>query len=152
MPVLEAMQEGGIILYLALFVFFGPFVLALMLSGRGHSFMFMLKSFISYQLFLPMLVSWFGAYSFARVWDLSWGNRPSSELNDVTEEQRNFMVTKFKEKNMKIIIGLLIVNLLVFFIPLQGQFVIMGLFLGIASYQMFFSTIFCLIKIFYKIR
>jgi hypothetical protein len=147
-----SIYDGGPLIYMALFVFFGPFLLALLLSGRGHSFMYMIKSFIPYQLLLPMLIAWFGSYSFARVWDLSWGNRPSSELNDVNKDQREFMVTKFKEKNVKIIVVIIALNLIVFFIPLQGQMLIMGIFLAIASYQMILSLLFCIIKIFYKLR
>jgi len=72
-------------------------------------------------------------------------------LNDVNKEQREFMVTKFKEKNIKIIVGIIVLNLIVFFIPLQGQMVIMGIFLAIASYQMLLSLVFCWFKIWYKI-
>jgi hypothetical protein len=149
--IFTSIQAGGPIIYLALVVYFGPFVLSALLSARLHSTVHMIKAFIPYQLFLPMLIAWFGSYSFARAWDLSWGNRPSSELNDVKKDQRDFMVTKFKEKNIKIIVALIALNLIVFFIPFEGQMILMGIFLAIASYQMVLSLIFCLFKITYKI-
>ena len=59
-----------------------PFVLAL---HSPKSFFAMLICFIPYYLFLPTLVAYFGAYSFARLDDLSWGNRQS--VGDQTEEE-----------------------------------------------------------------
>jgi len=46
----------------------------------GGSLYFMLRTILPFYLFLPTLVSSFGAYPFARTFDLSWGNRPPSEL------------------------------------------------------------------------
>jgi len=112
--------------------------------------MYMIKSFIQYVLFIPLLIAWFGSYSYSRTWDLSWGNRPATELNDISIEQKDIMVTKFKEKSLFIIFVLIILNTPVFFIPLEGQLYLMGLFFVIALYQMFLSIIFCLTKINYK--
>ncbi len=150
--ILEILTGGNPIVYLALGVLITPFILALMLSGKGHSFMYMLQSFIPYILFLPLMIGWFGSYAYARTWDLTWGNRPSSELSNVTEEQKNIMMTKFKEKSIRIIIALVILNIVVFFIPLEGQFILMSCFFALALYQMFFSFIYCISKIGYKIK
>ena len=65
----ELLKEGDIILYVILFVFFGPFILSFMLSSRGHSLMNMIKGFIPYLLFLHMMISWFGSYAYSRLWD-----------------------------------------------------------------------------------
>lgn len=138
------------VFYMAVTVLIGPFISALLLSGRGHSFMYMIKSFIPYMLFIPLLVGWFGSYAYARTWDLSWGNRPATELNDITVEQKNIMVTKFKEKSVRIILALILLNIGVFFIPLEGQLYLMAVFFVIAISQMFFSVIYCLTRIPYK--
>ncbi len=151
-PVLDTINEGGFIVYLGLTVFFMPFVLSLLLSGKGHSFMFMIKSFLPYLLTMNMMIAWFGSYSYARIWDLSWGNRPSNELTDITKEQRDFMTTKFKEKNIKVILAIIALNIIVFFIPLSGQLGIMGVYLVAAMFQMLFSLLYCFINIFYKIK
>lgn len=105
--ILNVLVDGGIILYLGLFVFLGPFAIALILSGKGHSFMYMIKSCIPYFLFMHMLIAWFGSYSYSRTWDLSWRNRPANELNDISEKDRKFIIKKFKEKSMIIIVVIL---------------------------------------------
>ena len=141
-----------VVLYMGICVFLGPFLLALLLSGRGHSLMFMIKSYIPYILFLPMMIAWFGSYSYSRTWDLSWGNRPATELGDISKEQKQIMVAKFKEKSVKILLLLLACNLAIFFAPLVGQVVLVGFFFAIVLYQMAFSLIFCLLKLYYKMK
>jgi len=149
--VIEILKEGGIVLWLGLYVFFGPFFLSVLLSGKGHSLMLMIKSFIPYVLFLHMLIAWFGSYSYSRIWDLTWGNRPANELTDLTQEQRDFMTTKFKEISIKVIIVLVILNIGVFFIPLSGHIYMMMVFFCVAAFQMVFSTIYCIRRLAYKI-
>jgi len=149
--IIENIILAGPIAWLGLFVFLGPFLLALLLSGRAHSPMLMLKAVIPYYLMLPMLVAWFGSYAYSRTWDLSWGNRPADEVGDLDNDQRNFLKKKIKEDSIKLILTLIIVNIGVFFIPLQGQLLIMATFFVLASIQMVFSLIFMIIKIFYKI-
>ena len=140
----------SLIVCAALAVMIGPLFLSLCLGGRGHSVPYMIKSFLHYWLFVPLLVAWFGAYSYARFWDLSWGTRPAGELSDVTQEQRNIIVNKFKDKNIIILVVLWILNVAVFFTPLYGVIAIMALFFVIACVEMAFSFIFCLSKIPYK--
>jgi hypothetical protein len=64
--------------WIIVLVFILPLVLAILHSPS--SFVLMLKSLVPYYLFLPMIVGFFGAYSFARCWDLSWGNRPAGNV------------------------------------------------------------------------
>lgn len=144
--------QGGVILIFGVAVFFAPFFLAAMLSGRMHSVAYMAKSFVPYFLLIHMMIAWFGSYSYARIWDLSWGNRPSSELTEVSADQRKYMVNKFKERSIMLILFLILVNGLVFLLPIQGIFALMVTFYVIASYQMVMSFIFCLTKIFYKMK
>jgi len=64
-----------------------PFLLALLYSP--YSFLLMLRSWFCFFVFLPTMVGFFGAYSFARTWELTWGNRPSDtdHKNAVKEAQ-----------------------------------------------------------------
>lgn len=141
-----------IVFYMGIAVFTGPFILAFLLAGRAHSLMYMIKSYIPYVLFMPMMISWFGSYSYARTWDLTWGNRPANEMNDISKDQKEIMITEFKKKSIKIYLTLALLNIIIFFIPLIGQVIIVGFFFAIALYQMFFSFIFCCMKFPYKVR
>lgn len=148
----ELLSHAHPVVYMAIAVFIGPFITSFCLSGRGHSLMYMIKSFVQYTLFIPLLISWFGSYAYARTWDLSWGNRPATELNDISIEQRDIMVTKFKEKSIYIILILIVLNIAIFFVPLEGQLYFMAVFFVIALYQMTLSLIYCLTKINYKLQ
>jgi len=58
----------------------------------------MIKSCWAFYLYLPTMVSTFSFYAFARTWDLTWGNRPST---DVSYLQRGLTAQdkeKFKER------------------------------------------------------
>jgi hypothetical protein len=59
--------------------FMGPLILALIHSPT--SFFIMLLSIIPYYMMLPTMVVFLGAFSFSRVWDISWGNRPSERCS-----------------------------------------------------------------------
>jgi len=151
LTVMDIIFSGNIIVYLGLYVFFGPFLISLLLSGRGHSFLFMLKSFPSYYLFLPMLIAWFGSYSYTRTWDLSWGNRPASEMDSVSSQKKEQVMKSFK-KNSRILIAIIaLLNLVLFLVPLEGQLILMSIFFVLSAYQLTLSLIFCVINIFLKI-
>lgn len=141
-----------IVLLMGLFVMGAPFLLALFLSGRGHSTMFMIKSFVPYLLFLPMLIAWFGSYSYSRTWDLSWGNRPASELSNVVVAKRELIVKKYKNQSVLILLFLLVCNMVVFFLPLIAQVILVGSFFAVVIYQMFFSFVYSLIRFYFKVR
>ena len=151
MNVLDILFSKNVTLYLALYVFFGPFIVSLLLSGKGHSFLFMIKSFLAYYLFLPMFIAWFGSYSYSRLWDLSWGNRPANEMDSVSAGKKEKIMKRFKTTNKKIIAVLLVVNLALFMVPLIGQLIIMNIFFVLAGYQLTLSIIYCIIKLFYKL-
>lgn len=151
MNVYDILLSGNIVLYMAIYVLIGPFIVSLLLSGRGHSFLFMLKSFPSYFVFLPMMIAWLGSYSYARLWDLSWGNRPASEMDAVSTHKKEEIMKRFKNRNVVIIIILFFINLALFCAPIEGQLIIMTVFFFLAGYQLTFSIIYCLYKIFYKI-
>jgi len=146
----DIIPHASPILYMALTVFLFPFVLSLALSGNGHSFMQMVKSVIQYMLFIPLLVGSFGAYSYSRPWDLTWGNRPGTAMSESTSKQKETMIKKFKEKSRIIIVCLAVANIVVYFLPIQGQTYLMGAFFTIAIFQMGCSLIYCLTKVYYK--
>jgi len=59
---------------------------ALLTALHGPSQLFwMAISFIQFYLFLPTMVGYFGAYASSRIWDLSWGNRPSDSLSSIAQ-------------------------------------------------------------------
>ena len=144
--------DGAVILLLGIVIFFLPFINAAMLSGKWHSVAYMAKSFVVYFLLTQLMIAWFGSYAYSRIWDLSWGNRPSSELTEVNEDDRKRMVNKFKERSIILILFLIICNSVVFILPIQAIFVIMCTFYLIASFQMVLSFVFCLTKLWYKFK
>jgi cellulose synthase/poly-beta-1,6-N-acetylglucosamine synthase-like glycosyltransferase len=149
---LSILVSKNIIVYLALYVLFGPFLVSLLLSGRGHSFLFMLKSCLFYYLFLPMFVGWFGSYAYSRIWDISWGNRPANEMEAVTLQKRKQVEDKFKRISTMVIIILIVANFILFFLTsLHTLLVIVSVFFFLAGYQLTLSILFCLSKLFYKI-
>ncbi|ELR18601.1 chitin synthase [Acanthamoeba castellanii str. Neff] len=87
----------------------GPLAMAILLAllpvvisitTGGNSFFLMIRCFVHYYLFLPTLVATFGAYSFARTFDLSWGNRPPSQIKAEasTSGESEDALIKAKEK------------------------------------------------------
>ena len=145
----ELAESGNLILYLILLVTFMPFILALFVSGKGHSFWYMIRGLPFYLLFSHMLISAFGSYSFSRTWDLTWGNRPNNN-------EDNSLMAVIKERfsilSKTSIMTVLAINAIVFFLPLQYQIAIIGLFFLLAFIQMFFSSIDIFLKIPMKIR
>ena len=140
----ELLGEGTIVLYVVLFVFFGPFILSLLLSSRGHSLMNMLKAFIPYLLFLHMMISWFGSYAYARVWDLTWGNRPQG---DTKSKDIDNIKKKYILQSRNITLCIFIANIVVFFLPRTVQLIILSIFFFCAAIQMVFSIIYLFIQI-----
>jgi len=70
-----------ILVWFSLANMFGPFLLTF-LHGVTEPW-YMIKSSFEFYLFLPTMVGYFPAYSFSRLWDLTWGNRPSDTLSSL---------------------------------------------------------------------
>ncbi|AYV78510.1 MAG: hypothetical protein Edafosvirus16_9 [Edafosvirus sp.] len=105
--------EDGMMLLVA-FSLAGPLLLALFHSIT--SFIYMLLSIIQFYLLLPTMVAYIGAYSMSRVWDLSWGNRPSEESSLKTtqsEQERKNNADKIKKIGIGIAYGVICLNLAV---------------------------------------
>jgi cellulose synthase/poly-beta-1,6-N-acetylglucosamine synthase-like glycosyltransferase len=140
-------------LYLILIVTLLPFINSILISGRLHSFFYMIKSFPSYFLFSHMLISTFGSYSYSRIWDLSWGNRPTTELTtNVTKEELELSQKKFRQQSKKCIYFIILFNIIIFFIPKALQTGVVGIFFVIALIQMLFSFLYLLSFIPNKIK
>lgn len=151
LSITDVIFSGNVIVYLGLFVFLGPFIISMLLSGKSHSTLYLLKSFVPYYLLLPMQIAWLGSYSYARIWDVSWGNRPTGDHGNASDEARKKITTSFKNISWVVTGILFIVNLAVFFVPLQGQLAIIGIYYVTAAYQICWSIIYCLIQIYYKL-
>ena len=130
-----------------------PFLNAILISGRLHSFYYMIKSFFSYFLFSHMMISAFGSYSYARVWDLTWGNRPTSDTNmTMTKEEMDIMQENFKEKSRLIVVYIILLNFIVFCIPSEAKFGIVCVFFFIAFIQLMMSFLYLVLNIPTKIK
>ena len=135
--------QNSAILYLFLAVLFMPFFNSIIISGRLHSFWYMIKSFPAYYLFSHMLISVFGSYSYSRIHDLSWGNRPTGELtSNVTREDLEVTTRNFAAQSQKCIYIILLLNIGVFFSPTEFKYGIVGTFLGVSLIQTIFSFLY----------
>eukprot|EP01094_Clydonella_sp_ATCC50884_P021662 TRINITY_DN4818_c0_g1_i1.p1 TRINITY_DN4818_c0_g1~~TRINITY_DN4818_c0_g1_i1.p1 ORF type:complete len:1253 (+),score=304.11 TRINITY_DN4818_c0_g1_i1:1139-4897(+) len=76
----------------------------------------LIGSVIPFYLFLPTMVAWFSAYSFARFWDLSWGNRPSAAAASAETDKSKHYNTSYTITTM-----IVCVNLLLLFVFVQMQ-------------------------------
>lgn len=134
----QFIDDGELIIYLIIVVFVAPIILAMMLSLRGHSVMNMFRSFIPYVLFLHMLISWFGSYSYSRSWDLTWGNRPAGDRAG-DKEEREKMKKKYKSQGKQIAFTIFVLNIIVYLIPRGWRITILSGFFACVAIQMVFS-------------
>ncbi|AYV84345.1 MAG: hypothetical protein Hyperionvirus23_12 [Hyperionvirus sp.] len=111
-----------VVTLLVVFTIFGPLLLALMHSPT--SFYYMLRSFGQFYLLLPTMVTYVGVYSLSRVWDLSWGNRPSEKSSlkaTLSAEEQKKNASKIQRTGRRIAYGLIAVNGLVTFLLLESK-------------------------------
>jgi cellulose synthase/poly-beta-1,6-N-acetylglucosamine synthase-like glycosyltransferase len=80
----EQTSLSSIASLLVITAIFGPLVLALMHSLT--SFGYMLLTIVQFYLFLPTMVIFIGIFSFSRVADLTWGNRPTEKTSLETSQ------------------------------------------------------------------
>lgn len=116
----------------------GPLVIAIVsavfpvitsIFTGGSSFFLMVRCFIHYYLFLPTMVSIFGAYSFSRSFDLSWGNRPQSQIKadsvGAHEDELNRAKEKLKEQSQTSFGCVVLANVLLMLVVLMSRHVAM---------------------------
>ena len=126
-----------------------PFILAGMHSLT--SLRLMLKSFIPFMLMLPTFTIYFSTYAFSRLWELTWGNRPSDKLMTVKQEKTNEEMEKIKEElhasSRRVIMCIVVINLICVLAFSQIQFdytfiIVMEVFIfGWSMFQMLMSFI-----------
>lgn len=75
----EEIGQYDLVFWMILAAYLLPIIESFFLSMYGASFKLMLQSMLHFYLFLPTMTAWMTSYSFSRTWDLSWGNRPSSD-------------------------------------------------------------------------
>lgn len=139
----QFLKGGNPLLWLIAIVFIVPFILAFMLSLRGHSVINMIKAFIPYVLFLHMLISWFGSYSYSRTWDLTWGNRPSGE-SEGDKDKREEMKKKYQDQGKQIAFWIFCLNIFIYLIPREWKLNILSVFFICVLIQMGFSVLYML--------
>ncbi|AYV84339.1 MAG: hypothetical protein Hyperionvirus23_6 [Hyperionvirus sp.] len=102
------------VIFLILFALIGPFILALFHSPK--SFVYMLLCVVQFYLLLPTMVTFIGVYALSRVWDLSWGNRPSEKSSlkaTQTAEVQRMNNEKIIRSGTIIAYGIMFVNLVI---------------------------------------
>lgn len=124
-----------------------PFILAIL-----HSidvFIMMLVNFLPFLLFLPTFIPWFVIYSYTRTWDLTWGNRPSTSMDEVKQDKDKVMIS-LRRKGFAFISIVLLLNAGIIYVlnVYNYSFIIYiaSSFLVLALIQQFFSFIYFVFK------
>lgn len=124
--VMESISNGlSVSLIIVLSVLGLPFVLAFMSSLS--SWWKMIKNFPGFLYCLPTFTAFFGAYAFSRIHDLSWGNRPSVELNNsaittqVNETKRRLKRTSHSICLMLIGLNILLTSTIIFLVTFSDN-------------------------------
>jgi cellulose synthase/poly-beta-1,6-N-acetylglucosamine synthase-like glycosyltransferase len=138
------------------FNMFMPFILAGLHDWK--SLMYMFGSVIQYILLLPTFTVSLSVYSFSRLWELTWGNRPSDRLvtlkQQKTEEELLAIKVKLQTHAQTVAWFLVILNLfaICLFAWLQGQdlfIIVLQLFIFIwSSLQMLCSLFYFVVRMF----
>jgi chitin synthase len=138
------------------FNMFMPFILAGMHDWK--SLMFMFGSVIQYVILLPTFTVSLSVYAFSRLWELTWGNRPSDRLMTLkqqkTEEELLAIKVKLQTHAQTVAWFLVILNIIMIglFAWLQGRdlfIIILQLFIFIwSSLQMLCSMLYFIIRMF----
>jgi len=73
-----------------------PFILAALHDWKSLALMF--GSFIQYTLLLPTFTITLSVYAFSRLWELTWGNRPSERLLTLKNKKSQAEMEQIKNK------------------------------------------------------
>lgn len=133
-----------------------PFILAALHDWK--SLTYMLGSFIQYVLLLPTFTVALSVYSFSRLWELTWGNRPSDRLvtlkQQKTEEELQSIKVKLQTHAQTVAWFLVILNLMAVcgFALAQGQnlfIIVLQMFIFVwSSLQMLCSLFYFITRMF----
>lgn len=133
-----------------------PFVLAALHDWK--SLMHMLGSFIQYIVLLPTFTVGLSVYAFSRLWELTWGNRPSDRLETLkhkkSEQELQAIKVKLQTHAQTVAWFLVILNIIAVcgFALAQGQdmfIIVLQMFIFVwSSLQMVCSMFYFVIRMF----
>jgi cellulose synthase/poly-beta-1,6-N-acetylglucosamine synthase-like glycosyltransferase len=117
-------REFTINLILILFNIAMPFFLAFLHDWKSLALMF--KCIIPFMLLLPTFTIYFCVYGFSRLWELTWGNRPSNKLitleTTLNDTEREDIKRKQQSQAQSIAWALVATNVLLCFFFYSFQF------------------------------
>ncbi len=130
-----------------------PFFLAALHDWKSLGLM--IKTFIPFLLLLPTFTVFFSVYAFSRMWELTWGNRPSDRLTTITQRKTQEELQEIKQNlqnNARTFAwGLVVLNVIVCIVFSSIQFdtrFVLGLQCFIffwSSFQMIISFLYFII-------
>jgi hypothetical protein len=138
------------------FNMFMPFILAGIhdLKSLGY----MITSFVQYVVLLPTFTVTLSVYAFSRLWELTWGNRPSDKLvtlkKQKTDEELEAIKVKLQTHAQTVAWFLVVLNaiMVIIFAYLQGQsmfIIVLQMFIFVwSSLQMLCSMIYFVMRMF----
>lgn len=132
-----------------------PFILAALHDWKSLFLMF--TSVIQYILLLPTFTVWLSIYSFSRLWELTWGNRPSDKLKTIhkkkSEREMQLIKTQLQTSAQTIAWMLVVLNILAnfaFMFLQNNKYFIIGMQIFIfswSSFQIVFSLFYFIVKL-----
>lgn len=132
-----------------------PFVLAALHDWK--SLFLMITSVVQYVVLLPTFTVWLSIYSFSRLWELTWGNRPSDKLKTIhkkkSEAEMQLIRTQLQTSAQTIAWLLVALNIIAnysFMVLQQNKYFIIGLQIFIfswSSFQIVFSLFYFIVKL-----
>lgn len=136
-----------------------PFVLVALHDWK--SLFLMITSVIQYVVLLPTFTVWLSIYSFSRLWELTWGNRPSDKLKTIhkkkSEAEMQLIRTQLQTSAQTIAWLLVALNIIAnysFMLLQENRYFIIGLQIFIfswSSFQIMFSLFYFIVKLFMSI-
>ena len=129
-----------LVLYIGVTFFVLPFILAPIFSRDWQTVRNLLSSCVYYYIYAIFYFTFFFIYAVSNVHDLRWGTRPDATKETGSVEVKPVSATR------KLLLILIIINIIIFFIPiLENQYTLL-IFVFPPMYQIFFSIIFILIR------
>jgi len=132
-----------------------PFVLVALHDWK--SLYLMITSVVQYVVLLPTFTVWLSIYSFSRLWELTWGNRPSDKLKTIhkkkSESEMQLIRTQLQTSAQTIAWLLVALNIIAnysFMVLQKNKYFIIGLQIFIfswSSFQIMFSLFYFIVKL-----
>lgn len=132
-----------------------PFILAALHDWTSLYLMF--TSVLQYVVLLPTFTVWLSVYSFSRLWELTWGNRPSDKLKTIHKKKSEAEMALIKTQLQTsaqtiawILVALNIVANYSFMLLQDNKYFIIGLQIFIfswSSFQIIFSLFYFIGKL-----